>query len=190
MGYGRALVLIFILSLVSAANAMDCSDIASSKPSDLVQFLKTQGREADEECVSQAIVRLGGFRTTSGIDVLIDLLDFQRPQSTSEKLHLFDPHDKFPAVQALFGAGLPAVPQLIRKLEDGRATEVVRANAIRTVVLIYRDDPSKAITRFMHASRTANGQGQAVRLEACAKDAVKFCGSLKDRCEAALSAPQ
>ena len=95
---------------------------------------------------------------------LIDLLDFQRPESEGEKLHLFDAHDKFPAVPALFSIGLPAVPKLIAKLQDAQTTEKVRSNAIRTIFTIYRENPVQAITVLMDAAHAAKTQDQAVRL--------------------------
>ncbi len=184
--YGLRLVL--ALCLVGSVGAIDCSDIPASKPNELVQFLKTQARDADPDCVSRAITRLGDFRTDSGTDVLIDLLDFQRPESESEKLHLFDAHDKFPAVPALFSIGLPAVPKLIAKLQDAQTTETVRSNAIRTIFTIYRDNPPQAITVLMDAAHAAKTQDQAVRLESGAEDAIKLCRSRKAECEAARDA--
>jgi hypothetical protein len=66
---------------------------------------------------------------------------------------------------------------------------VVRSNALRTIVSIYRDNPPEAITAFTKAAAAAKTQVEAVRLESCAKDAAKFCGKTwKDRCEAALPA--
>jgi len=180
---GLRLVLAFCL--VSSVGAIDCSDVPTSKPNELVQFLKTQAREADSECVSRAITRLGGFRSNSGTDVLIDLLDFQRPESQGEKLDLFDAHDKFPAVPALFSIGMPVVPSLIAKLQSQEPSDVLRSNAIRTLVIIYRDNPVQAITVLMDAADAAKTQDQAVRLESCAEDAIKLCGSRKAECEAA-----
>jgi len=182
-------VLVLAFVLVNSALALTCPDLVSYEPNNLIQFLKAHGRNADADCVSQAITRLGGFRTPSGADVLVDLLDFRRPDSPGEKLHLFDPHDKFPAVPALFSIGFPAVPALLSKLQSGEASEVIRANGIRTIVTIYRDNPPEAIAALMKAAAAANTETEAVRLESCAKDGVSFCGkSWKDRCEAALTA--
>jgi len=43
--------LILPLCLVTYVEAIDCSDVPTSKPNELVQFLKTQARDADPECV-------------------------------------------------------------------------------------------------------------------------------------------
>ena len=83
-----ALRLILPLCLVTYVGAIDCSDAPTSKPNELAQFLKAQAREADSECVSQMISRLGEFRRASNANVLI--LDFQRPESAREKATLFD----------------------------------------------------------------------------------------------------
>ena len=180
---------VFVLAflLVNSALALNCPDLVSYEPNNLIQFLKAHGRDADADCVSQAITRLGGFRTSSGTDVLADLLDFRRPDSASEKLHLFDAHDRFPAVPALFSIGLPAVPALLSKLQSGEGNEEVRSNGIRALVTIYRDNPPEAIAVLMKAAAAATTETEAVRLESCAKDGVSFCGQTwKDRCKAAL----
>ena len=123
------------------------------------------------------------------MDVLVGLLDFRRPESVTEKAHLFDMHDKFPAVSALLSIGTPAVPALLARLQSGQATDVARSNGIHAVALIYRDDPPQAVKAFVNAAANAKTQAEAVRLESCAKDAVNFCAkSWHDRCEAALNA--
>jgi hypothetical protein len=185
----RICSIVLILFVSNICRTLDCFNLPTSKPNELVQFLKTQGREADPECVSKAITRLGDFRSNLGTDVLIDLLDFKRPESDRETFGVADGHDKFPAVPALYSIGLPSVPRLIAKLQEADTTELVRSNAIRTIVVIYSANPSKAITVLLDAARIAKTQDQAVRLESCAQDAVKQCGnSRKTQCEAALMA--
>lgn len=184
----RLLVSVLAALLLNSAWGLDCPDVVSYTPNNLIQFLKAHGRNADPDCVSQAITRLGGFRTPSGADVLLDLLDFQRPESEGEKLHLFDAHDKFPAVTALFSIGFPAVPALLSKLQSGEGNELVRSNGIRALVTIYRDNPPDAIAALMKAAAAAKTETEAVRLESCAKEGVSFCGKTwKDRCEAATT---
>jgi hypothetical protein len=183
----HALNLILVVLLAGCARALDCGDLASSKPADLISFLQTEEGRADPDCVSRVIVRLGDLRAPSGAEVLVELLDFQRPESALEKAHLFDMHDKFPAVSALLSIGGPAVPALIAGLRSGHVTEVARSNGIHAIALIYRDDPPQAIRVFMKAAASAKNQEEAVRLESCARDALKFCSkSSHDRCEAAL----
>ena len=87
------LVLAFLL--VNPALALNSPDLVSYEPNNLIQFSKAHGRNADADCVPQAITRLGRLRIRFGVDVLVDLLDFRRPDSPGKKLHLFDPHDKF-----------------------------------------------------------------------------------------------
>jgi hypothetical protein len=110
----RLLVSVLATLLLNSALALDCPDVVSYKPNNLIQFLKAHGRNADADCVSQAITRLGGFRIPSGVDFLVDLLDFRRRDSPGEKLHLFDPHNKFPSVPGLFSISFPAVPALLQ----------------------------------------------------------------------------
>ena len=182
-----ALLMLFAVLFANSTLAFDCADLASSKAADLVEFLQTQAVNSDPDCVSRAIVRLGDFRAASGSEVLVELLDFQRPESALEKAHLFDMHDKYPAISALSSIGMPAVPTLVAKLQSGHMTEVARLNGIHAVALIYRENPPQAIRVFMKAAANAKSQDDAARLDACAKDAVGFCNkNWHDRCQAAL----
>jgi hypothetical protein len=180
--------LVLVVLAANPARTLDCADLAASKPDDLVQFLQTQARHADPDCVARAIVRLGDFRAPSGVEALVDLLDFQRPESPREKAHLFDMHDKFPAVSALLSVGMPAVPVLIARLQSGQLTDIARSNGVHAVALIYRDNPPRAIA-FRKAAASAKSQEEAARLESCARDAIRFCSKTwHSRCEAALGA--
>ena len=119
---------------------------------------------------------------------MADFLDFERPESDRERAGVADPHDRFPAVAALVSLGKPAVPSLTRKLQEGRMNEKQRENAIRSIVLIYAENPATAIKVLKEAAKKSVRQEEAVRLESSAKDAVRFCGkSWKDRCEAMLT---
>lgn len=168
---------LFVLVVFSAgiAPALDCPREVASEPSELVQFLKTQASIAAPGCVTQAITRLSNFRTPLGSAVLIDLLDFRRPESLKEKYHLGDTNDKYPAVPALFSVGLPAIPPLLIRLQSGKLSEVARANAIRVVVFIHRENPPEAVRNFKEAAGKAHTQEEASRLRSCARDAVAFC---------------
>ena len=153
----------------------DCSSVTSSGPSDLIKFLKTEASKADPACVAQAITRLGDSRSPSGVEVLVDLLDYKRPASIKEKYHLSDSNDTFPAVPALFSIGMPAVPGLLAALQSGRVSGAARSNGIRVIAAIYRDTPPKAIKILKEAASTAKNSEDATRLESCAKDAIAFC---------------
>ena len=167
---------LFLVMLVPGlARALECPEAVESTPADLVQFLEMQARTADPECVTRAIGRLGEFRSPLGTAVLVDLLDFRRPDSEVERLHAFDMHDRFPAVPALFGVGNPAVPALLLKLENVKTSPTARSNGIRAIAFIYRESPPEAVKIMKKAASTAKDQGDAVRLESSAKDAVAFC---------------
>src|SRR5215813_8847517 len=139
------LCVILVALVTSFVRALECPAAVESTPADLVQFLQTQARTADPECVTRAIRRLGESRSTLGAAVLVDLLDFRRPDSEAEKMRIFDMHDRFPAIPALFGVGNSAVPALLEKLKTGKASQMARSNGIRAMVLINRDSPQEAV---------------------------------------------
>jgi hypothetical protein len=167
---------IFVVLVSGLARALECPKPVESDPADLVQFLEAQARTADPECVTLAIRRLGEFRSPLGIAVLVDLLDFRRPDSDAEKLHVFDAHDKFPAVSALFGVGSPAIPDLLTKLKTRKASPTERKNGIRAMMFIHRESPPEAIRVLKEAANAATDPQEASQLESAARDAVAFCG--------------
>ena len=184
------LIFVLVCLFVISTQALDCNEVVSQKKSDdLISFLKTRAQQMDAECVSRAITTLGDLRAASGADALASFLDFERPQSERERAGVADPHDKFPAVPALVSIGLPAVPTLMRKLQGGEMTKVARQNAIRSIVLIHSEDPSRAIETLKRAATETRTQEESLRMESSARDAIRFCSkSWRDRCEAALTA--
>lgn len=165
----------FLILVTSFSRALECPTAVESNPADLVQFLQTQARTADPECVTRAIRRLGEFRSSSGAAVLVDLLDVRRPDSEAEKISLFDMHDRFPAIPALFAVGSSSVPALLEKLKSGKASQTARSNGIRVIVLINRDSPPEAVKILKRAASNAKNSEEAEQLESCARDAVAFC---------------
>jgi hypothetical protein len=169
------------------ASATECPEVASAGVPELVQYLKTKSSTADPTCVAQAITRLGNFRSILGVQVLVSLLDYRRPESEKERYHLYDAHDIFPAVPALVSIGEPAVPGLIAKLQTGDMSRVARSNGIRAIVFIYSANQLRAITILRKAAANAPNQEAAARLESCARDAIAFCGEKwRVKCEEAL----
>jgi hypothetical protein len=97
-------------------------------------------------------------------------------------------HDHYPAVPSLLSIGVKAVPGLMRRLGGGRLNEIARRNALRAVVLIYREEETLAITGLRKAAREAKGSDDAGRFVAAAKEAVELCSpGWRDRCRATLS---
>jgi hypothetical protein len=182
----RSLIPMMVSLLLSAgfAGATDCPKQVESNPADLVQYLETQGRTADPECVTKAIGRLGEFRSPAGVPVLIDLLDFRRPDSDAERMRLFDMHDRFPAVSALFAVGAPAIPALIAKLQTGRASQTERTNGIRAIMSMQRNSPPDGVKILKKAAANAKDPEQSTQLDLAARDAAALCSEKwRSQCE-------
>jgi hypothetical protein len=181
-------IALFVTLTFPLVSGVDCQMVAASSAIQLVDFLKRDARRSDPDCVSQAIVRLGGLRDPTGTDALISLLDFRRPLSEREKVGVGDMHDRYPAVSALFSIGERVVPALVQSIRLGHLNEVATKNAIDGIVLIYREDPPRAVAMLRKSASETKVEDEAARLNAAAKDAVNFCGSTwKDRCESALN---
>lgn len=165
-----------------------CSIVAGFTAEQLLDFLQHNSRTADPQCVTEAITRAGVLRTPAATEVLITLLDFERPETAMEKMHISSLHDKFPAVPALFAVGKPAVPALIRRIQTGELTDVAQRNSLRALLAIYRESPPEAILTLKTAAAKANNQADAVRLESSMRRAVGFCAkSWRERCNAVIA---
>jgi hypothetical protein len=75
----RVALLITVTACFSLLHAEECEMVTNSSASELIEFLNKDVKAGNPECVSRAIVRLGGFRDPSGTEVLINFLDFRRP---------------------------------------------------------------------------------------------------------------
>lgn len=167
-----------------------CPDTASAPAKELIGFLESNGRTADPECVRKVIVQFGEAKDTSAINVLIGLLDFRRPDNEMEKKGFLRMEDRYPAVESLFQIGQRAIPYLISTIGSDKTSALSRQNALRTVAMINREDPSKAIFLLKKASRESKDTSEAVRLEAAAKAFMPYCGARwHDKCAAALEGP-
>ncbi|MGH9508582.1 MAG: hypothetical protein ACRD2M_01480 [Terriglobales bacterium] len=187
----RVLVaLAFAMVMCGQIEAADCEAFKDLQPKDLVVFLRTSAHAADPQCVTDAIIRLGDSRPKErgSIELLISLLDFRRPETEAERMHVSSNRDWFPAVSALVGAGKPAVEPLIERLKTNEMTETARQNGIRALLYIHSGDPPQAVDALMKAAKAATSQVEAVALETTARDAAKQCAkSVRNRCEAVLN---
>jgi len=182
------IVMIGLLLPMRPAHAQEtCPDLSSSSTKELISFLERNGHAADPACVKKIITQLGDAKQVAAINVLISLLEFRRPDTEMEKQHLLSIEDRYPAVEALFQIGMPAVPSLVSALASYRTSDLSRQNALRALEEIHSEDPTKAISLLRKAASEAKTGAEAVRLESAARDVMKYCGKLwHDRCAAAL----
>jgi len=157
----------------------------------LISFLNENARGASPECLTRVIIRVSELRPPSreATETLISLLDFRRLPTEGEKVGVFSgSRDNYPAVSALLMVGPPAVAPLIEDLKRSDLGEVSRQNALRTLILIHAPNPPEAISALKQAAADADDPAASERLEADAKDAIRYClGKWRAPCEAAES---
>lgn len=175
-------------SIGSCAQAEDCPSVTNLSQAELLQWIDGHRDRSEGLCLAIAINRIGEFRSVEATSTLLDFLDFQRPETDREKLHISTLHDKFPAVPALFSIGKPAVPQILERLKTGNLSENARHNAVRSLVLIYRDNPVDAVTALRKAADKLGNDVEKDRILVSARDAASTCPkSWQSRCSAALT---
>src|SRR5689334_20688522 len=109
-------VLLGTILFASWVLGADCAGVQNAAASQLIAYLKSSAINAEPECVTVAIRRLGDLRDASGTSALISALDFARPKSVKEEAGLSDLHDRYPAVPALFSIGPNAAPALVNAI--------------------------------------------------------------------------
>lgn len=178
-------------------NSIECPKVSNSTtPDELANYLNSSVQSADSQCVTEMIHELSYVRdhaTPFQIQTLINLLDFQRPETDLERMHIWSSSngDQFPAVDALFRIGQTAVPQLIKSLGTGLMTVPARQNAVRTLIYIYRKNPPDAVKAIAEAAKKSSKTQEATQLESSAKDAATFCEKFfeqKNQCDEPLQA--
>ncbi len=136
-----------------------------------------------------AIRELGRLPYEGAIGALITYLDFKRPlQGNSEFVVVNGLDPPYPAVGSLFAIGKPAVPSLLRVVGQPDAKELVRKNAIETIMEIFRGKGPAGVRAISEAGQASQDIGESRRLLDAARDAVRFCSpSEKSACEAAIA---
>jgi hypothetical protein len=183
-------LLLVLLIARGGTQESDCKEVVSFDSDQVVTFLSTGAHTASPECVTAAIRRAEELRAANAKDVLVTLLDFKRPETEREKMHISSLRDAFPAVPALFAIGKPAVPTIVTALRGEHLSDLARQNAIRALVLIYRDNPPDAISVLKKAETNLTSPAEGPRLQSAQRQAAKLCGKTwQAQCELALKTP-
>jgi hypothetical protein len=115
----------------------------------LLAVVREQGlAEREPETLAKAIERLGELKAKQAIDDLILLLAFKKPIQIDPKsppIRPIPPWVRYPASGALIKIGRPAVPALVRAIERTSTDAVESENALKSIMLIFRDEPAEAV---------------------------------------------
>ena len=100
----------------------------------------SQLRIEDPEKVVEAINKLGEMKAVSAVDDLAQILSF-RLVSQGERLTgiTTEADQRFPAVSALYLIGKPALPALVKVIENFDEQDLMSRNARHTMVSIFRE---------------------------------------------------
>ncbi len=154
----QAISLLTLAALVAASQIEGNWQTTQSESRDkeIAQFIAiirdSQLRIEDPNKVVEAINKLGEMKAVSAVDDLVQLLSF-RPISEGEFLTGIrtEAEKRFPAMGALFSIGKPALPSLIKIVENFDEQDLMSKNAAFTIVAIFREKPSDGVD-YLHQS--------------------------------------
>jgi hypothetical protein len=113
--------------------------------------------ETDRAKVIQAIDKLGELKATEAIEDLVGLLTLDRGAKYFDKENppsggIISASSIYPAVQALYRIGEPAVPALIKVIENEKSDALASKNAHWVILTIYREEPGDAVKLLKEAA--------------------------------------
>ena len=132
----------------------------------IVRDKQTQKREPKR--VIAAITDLGNLRATSAIGDLIKVLTFRQTfdHEDEEEISLITPGNRFPAIEALFKIGMPALPALTKVVASSGSKSTRAQNAVYTVMVIFREHPEDGVAYLEEQASHARTSAGAARLKA------------------------
>jgi hypothetical protein len=112
------------------------SKVLNKEVTQLLEIIKNRNLVTESpDKLAQAIEALGQRRITEAIPDLIEYLDFRRIhkwEGTGVILHPLPKEGDYPAVGALFSMGKPALPVLIKVVEENDIDSIKSKNALKT----------------------------------------------------------
>jgi HEAT repeat protein len=131
----------------------------------------SQLRIEDPEKVVEAINKLGEMKAASAVDDLAQLLTF-RLVSRGERLTGMrsEADARFPAVNALYLIGKPALPALVKVIENFDEQDLMSRNALNTMLSIFREKLSEGVEYVNQAASRSSSALGSQRLEKLARE--------------------
>ena len=179
--------LFLMLSLLTIPTAVGLCGAQSpaSNPKEEVAKLLAVLRDPDlrrshPEQVVAAIDRLGEMHASEAVEDLVKLLtfaqkfDWESPdQKAIVEIHLIHPGNRYPATSALFQIGQPALPALLKVIENDSVSSLNWQNALFTIRNIFRDNASEGVKYLSHAAQTSADKASAERLTEAAAELAR-----------------
>jgi hypothetical protein len=154
----------------------------------LLQILMiSENKVKSPKLVTETILKLGTMRDERAIPELVKYLDyepkFEKAQSqdlitdTAEITHWNDlpTSGRYPAVGSLFQIGKPALPALIKILEERESMSIESKNALRTIQLIFREELPQGIEYLETARDNSTTELGKRRLQIAVSETKMLC---------------
>jgi hypothetical protein len=142
-------------------------------------------RQSEPDRVAQAIKRLGELKSKGAITDLTHLLTFKRTfeweSQTGEavdEIHLITAAERYPATGALIEIGKPSLPALIEVIEAHGSSSLESENARYAVMIIFRDNPARAVDYMRKAVAKASSPEAEQRLSYAADKVAEIVKKL------------
>lgn len=159
---GWAFIVSVLVGIVVAYPGGDCAELANKSPEECAKYLARPRKSTENACVVYAILEIGHRHHAAAVGTLVQYLDYQT--ALPPKLSGFTLVEKYPAINALFVIGKPAVGPLIGAISKEDTSETVRENAVVTMLQLFRDNMPGAVSTLSGASRNAADNAASERL--------------------------
>jgi hypothetical protein len=156
-----------------------CSKLRDATADQLVQLLKS-GNIGDADCMAVAIKNVGYDHLSSGVDLLLQYLDFIDPEyevrrTSNVSNGILPPWAKYPAIDALHSFGLSVEPKVIDAIAFKEMSELARRNAVTTIELNHSGEEKLVVVLLNDANRSSRDAVASRRLLEASRRAVMWC---------------
>jgi hypothetical protein len=185
------LVFVQVVIATTCTAAQQCTNVTSMTLPDVTKYLSNvdSSDQRNADCVISALHRLKDLGTPDAISLLVKYLDFKRPLTTPEQqgfyLHAPSISSLYPATDLLFAVGKRSVDPLLHAIAHP-LTDQQHANAIYTLMLVFRDKAPDGVRAIVQASRSGVDNAGSSNLLRAARRAAQLCvPEQRHECEAA-----
>lgn len=140
-------------------------------------------RKEDPKQIVAAIKRLGELRAESAVDDLVSVLTFRQILSSETRpgapigmidgTHLDTLGETYPAIDALFEIGKPALSALTAAIASSDPKSLTAKNATYTVMVIFRDNLRDGVSYLNDQAAKSRTKVAAARLRTAATEVKK-----------------
>jgi hypothetical protein len=157
-----------------------CPELQGAKPQVHLEYLQRDRAVLTPACIAYAADQIGLQQYSPAVKTLLRYLDYRLPEDPA-RAHLAAISRTptlgtlYPATDALFEIGKPAVPDLVELIASSATSEIARSNAIQVLFLIHRSDVAESVRVLMRASKASSDREASMRLYDAARAAAAKC---------------